>query len=156
MESPGMRTLTTFLRQVERNAPVNFSRLCAEHGRGYEMVNRYISYCLGNGLIRVVAERRTRGRYPSKTVRTEPERSHAPEPTWRERGGGPSAPSRLTVDRDRGAADGLRLLGGQEDDDLGYLDRVYPLGVIGLWEHLPVRGRIYCARHDAVNVYIVP
>jgi len=67
MESPGMRTLTTFLRQVERNAPANFSRLCAEHGRGYGMVNRYISYCLSNGLIRVVAERRTRGRYPSRT-----------------------------------------------------------------------------------------
>lgn len=67
MENLGLRTLTTFLRQVERNAPVNFSRLCAEHGRGYGMVNRYISYCLGNGLIRVVVERRTRGMYPSKT-----------------------------------------------------------------------------------------
>ena len=63
MENPGMRTLTTFLRQVERNAPVNFSRLCAEHGRGYGMVNRY---CLGSGLIAVASERRTRGRYPSR------------------------------------------------------------------------------------------
>lgn len=66
MESPGMRTLTTFLRQVERNAPVNFSRLCAEHGRGYGMVNRYLRYCLGSGLIAVASERRTRGRYPSR------------------------------------------------------------------------------------------
>jgi hypothetical protein len=67
MENPGMRTLTTFLRQVERNAPVNFSGLCAERRKGYGMVNRYISYCLSNGLIRVVVERRTRGRYPSRT-----------------------------------------------------------------------------------------
>jgi len=67
MGNPGLRTLTTFLRQVERNAPANFSRLCAEHGRGYGMVNRYFRYCLGKGLIRVVAERRTRGRCPSRT-----------------------------------------------------------------------------------------
>ena len=31
------------------------------------MVNRYLRYCLGKDLIRIVSERRTRGRYPSKT-----------------------------------------------------------------------------------------
>lgn len=31
------------------------------------MVNRYIRFCLSRGLIRVVSERRTRGRHPSKT-----------------------------------------------------------------------------------------
>jgi len=31
------------------------------------MVNRYIRYCIGKDLIRIVSERRTRGRYPSKT-----------------------------------------------------------------------------------------
>ena len=31
------------------------------------MVNRYLRYCIGKDLIRIVSERRTRGRYPSKT-----------------------------------------------------------------------------------------
>ena len=67
MENPGLRTLTAFLRQVQRNAPVNFSTLCAEHNSGYDMVNRYLRYCLGRGFIAVESERRTRGRYPSRS-----------------------------------------------------------------------------------------
>ena len=31
------------------------------------MVNRYLRYCIGKDLIRIVSEFRTRGRYPSKT-----------------------------------------------------------------------------------------
>ena len=31
------------------------------------MVNRYLRYGIGKDLIRIVSERRTRGRYPSKT-----------------------------------------------------------------------------------------
>jgi len=30
------------------------------------MVSRYLKFCLGNNLITIVSERRTRGRYPSK------------------------------------------------------------------------------------------
>jgi predicted transcriptional regulator len=67
MENPGLRTLTNFLRQVQRKAPANFSTLCAEQGRGYGMVNRYLRYCLGRGFIAVESERRTRGRYPSRS-----------------------------------------------------------------------------------------
>ena len=66
MENPGLRTLISFLEQVQRNAPVNFSTLCEERSRGYGMVTRYIRFCLGRGLIRIVSEKRTRGRYPSK------------------------------------------------------------------------------------------
>jgi hypothetical protein len=66
MENPGLRTLTSFLDQVRRHAPVNFSTLCEERRKGYGMVSRYLKFCLGNGLITVVSERRTRGRYPSK------------------------------------------------------------------------------------------
>ena len=65
-ENPGLRTLTSFLKQVHRHAPVNFSTLSEERRRGYGMVSRYIKFCLGNDLITVVSERRTRGRYPSK------------------------------------------------------------------------------------------
>ena len=67
MENPGLRTLTSFLDQVRRNAPATFTKLCEERRRGYGMVSRYIRYCLSRGLIRVVSERRTRGRYPSRT-----------------------------------------------------------------------------------------
>lgn len=67
MESPGLRTLLSFLGQVRRNAPTTFTTLCEERRRGYGMVNRYIRFCLSRGLIRIVSERRTRGRYPSKT-----------------------------------------------------------------------------------------
>ena len=66
MENPGLRTLTNFLEQVRRHAPVNFSTLSEERRRGYGMVSRYLKFCLGNDLITVVSERRTRGRYPSK------------------------------------------------------------------------------------------
>ncbi|UCH58044.1 MAG: hypothetical protein JSV18_03885, partial [Candidatus Bathyarchaeota archaeon] len=55
-----------FLAQVRRNAPVNFSTLSKERRRGYGMVSRYLRYCIDQGLITVVSERRTRGRYPSK------------------------------------------------------------------------------------------
>ncbi len=67
MENPGLRTLISFLNQVRRQAPVNFSGLARGRRRGYGMVNRYLRYCLGKDLIRIVSERRTRGRYPSKT-----------------------------------------------------------------------------------------
>lgn len=67
MENPGLRTLISFLEQVRKQAPVNFSGLARGRRRGYGMVNRYIRYCMGKDLIVVVAERRTRGRYPSKT-----------------------------------------------------------------------------------------
>jgi DNA-binding PadR family transcriptional regulator len=66
VENPGLRTLTGFLEQVHRHAPVNFSTLSEERRRGYGMVSRYLKFCLGRGLITVVSERRTRGRYPSK------------------------------------------------------------------------------------------
>lgn len=67
MENPGLRTLIIFLGQVQRNEPVNFSTLSEERSRGYGMVSRYLRFCLDHGLIRVVSERRTRGRYPSRT-----------------------------------------------------------------------------------------
>jgi len=62
-----VRTLLSFLSQVRRNAPATFTKLCEGRRRGYGMVNRYIRFCLGRGLIRVVSERRTRGRYPSRS-----------------------------------------------------------------------------------------
>ncbi len=67
MENPGLRTLISFLNQVRRQAPVNFSGLAGGRRRGYGMVNKYLRYCIGKDLIRIVSERRTRGRYPSKT-----------------------------------------------------------------------------------------
>ena len=67
MENPGLRTLISFLNQVRNQAPVNFSGLARGRRRGYGMVNRYLRYCIGKDLIRIVSERRTRGRYPSKT-----------------------------------------------------------------------------------------
>ncbi len=67
MENPGLRTLISFLTQIRRQAPVNFSGLARGRRRGYGMVNRYLRYCIGKDLIRIVSERRTRGRYPSKT-----------------------------------------------------------------------------------------
>ena len=67
MENPGLRTLISFLNQVKKQAPVNFSGLARGRRRGYGMVNRYLRYCMGKDLIRIVSERRTRGRYPSKT-----------------------------------------------------------------------------------------
>ena len=65
MENPGLRTLISFLNQVKKQAPVNFSGLARGRRRGYGMVNRYLRYCIGKDLI--VSEFRTRGRYPSKT-----------------------------------------------------------------------------------------
>jgi len=67
MENPGLRTLISFLNQVRKQAPVNFSGLARGRRRGYGMVNRYLRYCMGKDLIIIVSERRTRGRYPSKT-----------------------------------------------------------------------------------------
>ncbi|MCW3990313.1 MAG: hypothetical protein NWE88_09585 [Candidatus Bathyarchaeota archaeon] len=67
MENPGLRTLISFLNQIKKQAPVNFSGLAQGRRRGYGMVNRYLRYCLGKDLIIIVSERRTRGRYPSKT-----------------------------------------------------------------------------------------
>ena len=67
MENSGFRTLISFLEQVKKQALVNFSGLAPGRRRGYGMVNRYIRYYMGNDLINVVSERRTRGRYPSKT-----------------------------------------------------------------------------------------
>ena len=66
MENPGLKTLITFLSQVNRNAPANFTAISEERRKGYGMVSRYIKYCLGQDLIRVVSEQKTRGRYPSK------------------------------------------------------------------------------------------
>lgn len=67
MENPGLRTLISFLNQVRKQAPVNFSGLARGRRRGYGMVNRYLKYCIGKELIHIVSEFRTRGRYPSKT-----------------------------------------------------------------------------------------
>jgi hypothetical protein len=67
MENPGLRTLISFLEQVRKESPVNFSGLARGRRRGYGMVNRYIRYCIGKDLIRIVSERRTWGRYLSKT-----------------------------------------------------------------------------------------
>jgi len=66
MENPGLKTLITFLGQVQRNAPATFSTLSEERRKGYGMVSRYIRYCLGQDLIKVVSVQKTRGRYPSK------------------------------------------------------------------------------------------
>ena len=66
MENPGLKTFITFLSQVEKNSPANFTALSEERRKGYGMVSRYIHYCLGEGLIRVVSVQRSRGRYPSK------------------------------------------------------------------------------------------
>lgn len=66
MENPGLKTLIIFLGHVDRNAPANFTTICEERRKGYGMVSRYIKYCLGQDLIRVVSEQKTRGRYPSK------------------------------------------------------------------------------------------
>lgn len=66
MENPGLRTLMTFLEQVGRLQPATFSAISAERNRAYGMVTRYLGYCLEKGLIKVVDERQTRGRYPSK------------------------------------------------------------------------------------------
>jgi len=66
MENPGLKTLITFLGHVNQNAPANFSTISKERRKGYGMVSRYIKYCLGQDLIWVVSEQKTRGRYPSK------------------------------------------------------------------------------------------
>ena len=66
MENPGLKTLISFLNQINQNAPVNFSTLCEERRKGYGMVSRYLRYCLDQEFIEIVSERRTRGRYPSK------------------------------------------------------------------------------------------
>jgi DNA-binding PadR family transcriptional regulator len=67
VENPGLKTLLAFLGQVQRKEPVNFSALSEEGQRGYGMVSRYLRFCLDHGLIRIVSEQKTRGRYPSKT-----------------------------------------------------------------------------------------
>jgi hypothetical protein len=67
METPGLRTLLSFLNQIKTQAPVNFSGLARGRRRGYGMVNRYLRYCIGKDLILIVSEFKTRGRYPSKT-----------------------------------------------------------------------------------------
>ena len=67
LENPGLRTLIAFLDLVRRNAPANFTALSRERRRGYGMVSRYLRFCLEHRLIRIVDERRTRGRYTSKT-----------------------------------------------------------------------------------------
>jgi hypothetical protein len=67
VESPGLRTLISLRNQINKQAPVNFSELARGRRRGYGMVNRYLRYCIGKDLIHIVSERRTRGRYPSKT-----------------------------------------------------------------------------------------
>ena len=66
MENPGLKTLITFLRQVKRNAPANFTALSEERRKGYGMLSRYIRYCLGQSLIRVVSVQRTRGATPRR------------------------------------------------------------------------------------------
>lgn len=66
MENPGLKTLIIFLSQVQRNAPATFTALSEERRKGYGMVSRYIRYCLGQDLIKVVSVQKTRGRYPSK------------------------------------------------------------------------------------------
>ena len=66
MENLGLRTLISFLDHVKSLAPASFSKLCEGRRRGYGMVSRYIGFCIEHGLIRVVSERRTRGRYPSR------------------------------------------------------------------------------------------
>ena len=67
METPGLRTLLSFLNQIKTQAPVNFSGLARGRRRGYGMVNRYLRYCIGKDLIYIVSEFRTRSRCPSKT-----------------------------------------------------------------------------------------
>lgn len=66
MKNPGLKTLLSFLSQVRSRAPVNFTALCEGDWKGYGMVTRYLRFCLEHGLICVIAERRGRGRYPSR------------------------------------------------------------------------------------------
>jgi len=66
MENPGLRTLLSFLNHVRRLAPASFSKLCEGRQRGYRIVSRYIGFCVDHGLIRVVLDRRTRGKYTSR------------------------------------------------------------------------------------------
>jgi DNA-binding PadR family transcriptional regulator len=61
-----MRTLPSFLRQVERLAPVNLTALREGRRSGYGILSRYIRFCLEHGLIWVIEERYGRGRYPSR------------------------------------------------------------------------------------------
>jgi hypothetical protein len=51
MENPGLKTLITFLGQIQRNAPATFTALSEERRKSYDMVSRYIRYCLGQDLV---------------------------------------------------------------------------------------------------------
>ena len=67
MDNPGLRTLATFLGQIRRHQPATYSALSRERDRGYGMINRYLAFCLREGLILVSSTRKTMGRYLSKT-----------------------------------------------------------------------------------------
>ena len=66
MKNPGVQTLLTFLKQVRKHEPANFSTLSRERRKGYGMLRRYLDYCLVENLIIIHSTIRTRGRYPSK------------------------------------------------------------------------------------------
>ena len=66
VENPGLRTLLSFLNRVGSRALANFTALCEGGWRGYGIMSRYLRFCLEQGLIRVVAERRETERYPSR------------------------------------------------------------------------------------------
>jgi len=66
VENPGLRTLLSFLNRVGSMAPANFTAPCEGGWRGYGMVSQYLRFCLEQGLIRVVAEKRGRGHYSSR------------------------------------------------------------------------------------------
>ncbi len=66
VENPKLRTLLSFLNRVGNMDPANFTALCEGGWSGYGMVSRYLRFCQEQGLIRVMAERRERERYPSR------------------------------------------------------------------------------------------
>jgi len=66
LRNPGVQTLLTFLKQVRKHEPANFSTLSRERRKGYGMLSRYLDYCLAENLITIHSTIQTRGRYPSK------------------------------------------------------------------------------------------
>lgn len=67
MHNPGLETLLSFLDLVNKKMPATFYDLSRERRKAYGMINRYIKFCLKNGLLEISSEQRRRGPKPSKT-----------------------------------------------------------------------------------------
>jgi hypothetical protein len=79
MENPGLRTLISFLHQVKKQAPVNFSGLARGRRWGYGMVNKSQRYRIGKELIFIVSGFRT---WADTPLRPTPERERLPVPRY--------------------------------------------------------------------------